>query len=300
MPETILVPLDGSALAERALPVAEGMARAMHAHLILARSTHASTFPGVDPTDGEVGAISKAQAYLEVRASLVLRAGLTVETAVLYGEAASTLTEEIHIRRADLVVMATHGRSGPDRWVHGSVAETVLRRSPVPVVVIPPRAPHAWPIDRSPSILVPLDTSELSEASLGPTTALAAGLGARLVLLQVEQPPPAGAYGEPTVYPVFDPRAEVEAAKRHLAGVAAHLRSCVRDVRVEYGQPVPTIIRVADEEHVDLIAMATHGRTGLARLVLGSVATGVLQQASLPLVLIRPRAVQTQPTAAGA
>ncbi len=84
MLSTILVPLDGSALAERALPVAEGLARALPARLILARSTRASAFAGVDPTDAQVAAVAQAGAYLDVRASLLIAAGLTVEPAVLY------------------------------------------------------------------------------------------------------------------------------------------------------------------------------------------------------------------------
>ncbi len=202
----------------------------------------------------------------------------------------TTLIDEIDIRRADLVLMATHGRSGPGRWVHGSVADAVLRDSPVPVVLISPNTTRAWSIDRPPTILVPLDGSELSEAGIGPAGALASAVGARLVLLRVEQAPPAGAYGEPAVYPAFDPQADVDAAKQYLTGVAARLHPsvCEAHIRVEFGQPAPTIVRVADEEQADFISMATHGRSGLARLVLGSVAARVLQHASVPLVLIRP------------
>src|SRR5579864_2282698 len=115
MLSTILVPLDGSTLSEQALPVAEHLARAASARLVLVRSVQVSTFPGIDARDAEVAAVAEVQSYLNSRAASLTSAGLTVETAVPYGEAATEIVDEVPLRKADLIVMATHGRSGPGR-----------------------------------------------------------------------------------------------------------------------------------------------------------------------------------------
>jgi nucleotide-binding universal stress UspA family protein len=187
--------------------------------------------------------------------------------------------------------MATHGRSGPARWLYGSVADQVLRRAPVPVLTVPPDAAGVWPADRPPTLLVPLDGSTLAEAALEPTAELAASLGSALVLVQVIPFPPYPLLADDGAYlAAFDCDTAEASAQEYLAGVAARLQPTVPQVRwrVQLGQPAVAIAEIAREEGADVIAMATHGRTGLARLVLGSVATALLQRASVPLLLIRP------------
>ncbi len=90
-----------------------------------------------------------------------------VETTTAVGEAADTIVEEIGVRRPDLVVMSTHGRSGIRRWIYGSVADEVMRRAPVPVLLVPAACPGEWPSNRAPRVLLPLDGSELAEGALG-------------------------------------------------------------------------------------------------------------------------------------
>src|SRR6516164_8729702 len=132
MLSTILVPVDGSPLAEQALPVAERLARALSAHLVLVRAVQVFTFPGVDARDAQVAALAEAQEYLDSHVSRLTGSGLAVETGVPYGEAAAEILDEISIRKAGLIVMATHGRDGPGRWLYGSVADEILRRAPLP------------------------------------------------------------------------------------------------------------------------------------------------------------------------
>src|ERR1051326_3917222 len=91
-----------------------------------------------------------------------------VETTIPWGEPTDEILEQVRSARADLVVMATHGRSGLGRWLYGSVADEVLRRASVPIFLVPPGSYEPWSADRAPRILVPLDGSQLSQAALGP------------------------------------------------------------------------------------------------------------------------------------
>ena len=144
--DTILIPLDGSSLAEAALPRATELAHASDAGLLLIRAAEAHTLPGMDPTDAQVKVIAEAEAYLAaVRERLGVQGIRKVETSVWYGPAAYSIVEATRLRKADLIVMSTHGRSGLGRFILGSVAESVLRGTTVPILLI--RAPEA-PVDR--------------------------------------------------------------------------------------------------------------------------------------------------------
>jgi nucleotide-binding universal stress UspA family protein len=190
-------------------------------------------------------------------------------------------------RGADLIAMSTHGRSGLGRWIYGSVADAVLREAEVPVLLIPAACQHRWPTARQPRILVPLDGSNLATQALGPALDLAELLGAELLLLQAIPPIP---YVEGYYYVVTDQEPELAEAQAALDGMAERLSTDRRKVsaRAVLGYPITEIQRIAREEGIDLIAMATHGRGGLARVVMGSVATGTLQRAELPILLVRP------------
>jgi nucleotide-binding universal stress UspA family protein len=289
MLKTILVPLDGSALADRALPVALALAAKCDGRTVLVRAALAHTLPGVDPTEAQVRAIAEAEDHLAVAAGRLTAQGHAVETAVPYGEPADAIIEEIQIRRPDLVVMASHGRSGLGRWVYGSVADAVLRRAEVPVVLVPAAGEQPWPTNRAPRILVPLDGSDLAAEALGPASELARQFAAELVLLSVIQPP-TYAYAEGFDYVVFEPEEERAAVAGDLEAIAERLRGdgLTVSIRTAVGFAPATIAEIGREERIDLIVMATHGRGGLARLVLGSVATGTLQRAGLPVLLVRP------------
>ena len=132
---TILVPLDGSELAERALTYATALAGPTRAQLLLVRAVVTHTLAGVDPRERQLGAIHEAELYLQHVATKLGEQGLACETVVRYGHAAKCVVESARTRQADLIVMATHGRTGPGRWVFGSVAEAVVAASPVPVLV---------------------------------------------------------------------------------------------------------------------------------------------------------------------
>jgi nucleotide-binding universal stress UspA family protein len=136
---TILVPLDGSALAEAALAPAVDLARDYKAKLVLVRAAEAQSFPMADPTAAQVDAVRAAEAYLAGVHARLTAAGLAdVETAVWYGPPAEAIAEAARYRVADLIVMSSHGRTGLGRLVLGSVAESVLRGTETPIFLVRP------------------------------------------------------------------------------------------------------------------------------------------------------------------
>jgi nucleotide-binding universal stress UspA family protein len=294
MYRTILVPLDGSLLAERALPWAQRLAAAAHGRLVMLRVVPETAPPagGDPPQAGETR--DEAEAYVR---GLAERSGETpVDPLVLEGDAAQTILGEVPRRGVGLIVMTTLGRSGLGRWIYGSVADAVMRRASVPVLLVPAAsAIKEWPTDRAPRILVPLDFSPLSEAVLPPAGELAGALGAELVLLSVTPLlVTADLYGTGFVH--YDYDADRQARQRYLEGIATGLRAAGHAVktREEFGLVAGVIDDVGREEDVDLIAIATHGRGGATRLLMGSVATGVVQRTTVPVLVVRPAEVRPE------
>ena len=284
MVTTMLVPLDGSDLAEQAVPYATRLAKAADARVILAHARNPLIM--TDAPAYELGAVAE-----RARAD-----GVAAETCILdvyRDEVAEVILEAAREQRADLILMSTHGRGGLGRWLYGSVADRVLRSAEMPVLLVPAACRRAWAEDRPLRILVPLDGSPLAEEALDRSAELAETLGAELFLLQVVQIPSYAMYGEAYVYQPFNEEAELANARDYLERVAERLRGDGRTVKTRaiLGAPAFDVAKAARDEGVDLIAMATHGYGGLARLVMGSVATGTLQRADVPILLSRPAAV---------
>lgn len=292
MYRTLLVPLDGSEYGERALPLAMTLARHLGAKLVLMRAASASVFPGVDSTQAELRAIEESRTYLEgVKAGLAGQ-GVSVDTAVPYGDAAEAIVQAIGARDADLVVMCTHGRSGLGRWIYGSVAEKVLSLSTVPVLLVRPTG-AATKLELEPaqaSLLVPLDGSAFAESVLPHAKALACQLGKRIVLLRMIEPPmSAYAFAEaalvaaPSEVPVREAEAYLEKVAERLVEPGLTVQTIVRE-----GWAADAIAYECQEWQSGLIAMATRGRSGVARFLLGSVAVEVVRRSPLPVMLVRP------------
>jgi nucleotide-binding universal stress UspA family protein len=141
-PNKILVPLDGSQMAEAAIPPALEMGQAGSALLILMRAADARILPGSDVIGDQIRAVREAEDYLAgVKAKLQKAGAKAIETHVWYGPAAPAVVEAARVQKVDLIVMSTHGRSGLGRIVFGSVAESVLRGTHVPILLV--RAPSA-------------------------------------------------------------------------------------------------------------------------------------------------------------
>jgi nucleotide-binding universal stress UspA family protein len=141
MYKSILVPLDGSALAEAILPEIEKVARCMQARIILLRVCRAHVFPGRDSTKAEVEVVRRAEGYLTAIRDRLAAEGFEVEALVRYGAVAEEILAHSSRKEIDLIAMCTHGRSGLGRWALGSVAEKIVRRSDKPVLLVRAIAP---------------------------------------------------------------------------------------------------------------------------------------------------------------
>lgn len=202
--------------------------------------------------------------------------------------------------RIDLVVMSTHGRTGLDRLLSGSVAEEVVRTAPSPVFAIRADA------QRSPNravrrILCPVDFSDAADHALAHAKALALTYGAELNLLHVvEEVIYPSTYGvEPLSIPTGEVLARVEEALGQMVQEDVGYEHVMVEATAGYA---PTeILDFADERDVDLIVLATHGRTGMDRLLMGSVAERVVRGASRPVFVVKAfgRSLLTEAPAAG-
>jgi nucleotide-binding universal stress UspA family protein len=280
MYRTILVPLDGSPLGERALPYAAAVARATGDRLRLLRVVQGRA-------DAEAAA--GAAAYLQDMAARLARPG--TGTGVLASDPAAEILREARRAEAGLVALSTHGRSGLGRWLYGSVADAVVRHAPVPVLLVPTACPPAWPPEGVRRVVLPLDGSPFAEAAVVPGADLAEALCVEVVVLRVVGPPPyvvADAAGGEHV--ADDPAAALAEARRYVDAVTDGLRRRGRAAEplVAAGPPGATIAAVVAAQGAGLVAMATHGRGGVERAVLGSVTTETIRRSSVPLLLVRP------------
>jgi nucleotide-binding universal stress UspA family protein len=311
MLRSILVPLDGSTFGEHALPLALAIARRADATLRLAH-VHQPVSPiGVAAVavldDVEVALKKQEQAYLDALVHrLSQAASVRVTTALLDGEVASALEAHAGQVSADLVVLATHGRGAFRRFWLGSVADELVRHLRAPVLLVHPRD-EAPDLKQEPSlkhVLLPLDGTPLAEQMIEPALELGQLLGPRFTLLRAIRPvlgpdywPDGGTLEGMTDTLLERARAHLkqlhDEAQHYLDGVAERLRG--RGLRVETRvlveeQPAAAILREAKAHGADLIALETHGRRGLARLLLGSVADKVVRGSPVPVLVHRPRA----------
>lgn len=298
MKAPILVPLDGSLLAEQALAFAEMFALAGEQPLLLVCASYVAGLPGMDVSEEQVRQIAEAEAYLHKVARGAKKRGLTVETAAPYGLAGPAIIDEARVRGANLIVMATHGRGGLGRLIYGSVAEAVVRDAPVPVLLV--RAWHGGDvrarIAAPGAIVAPLDGSALAETALPVARSLASALEAELALVRAVPPPDAALTPDGMAVALFteDREAVTREANEYLARVAASLADSGIKVTtsVRVGVPASVITAVADERGAALTVLATHARTGLNRFFLGSVAEAIVRQGATPVLLVNPEYAQ--------
>lgn len=266
----VLVPLDGERLAERALPLAAQLAHAIGAEL---RLVQAISLPPELPLTGLLTGVDQLdvgpRAYLTSQATRIAgESELEATTSFGYGPSASVILGEATSAGASHIVMTTHGRVGLRRAVLGSVAERVVRDSPLPVLLLPAAAEAGSEHRPIRHILLPVDGSVLSHAVIAPVAQLAKAFRADVSLLRVYEHKLAGSDA--------DLSADVAELRR--------LRVEVRDVTVAGKDPAAQILHMAGVLGVDAMAMATHGRSGLDRLAHGSVTEQVLRHSGLPLV----------------
>jgi nucleotide-binding universal stress UspA family protein len=240
-----------------------------------------------------------AKKYLEKTGAQAI----TVSSAVLDGHPAEQIVDFADEQGIDLIVIATHGWSGVRRWVLGSVADKVVRATRRPVALIRARGTHFHNVPEKSAmskILVPLDGSKESEAVIPYVEELGSRLKGELTLLHVV-PPASPVYAIPgeTVQIPYT-QAEVELLKADAGSYLEKVADALKDrhikvkSEVKVGNTGHEIIKLADEVHADLVAMSTHGWSGVTRWALGSTADKVLNGGNTPLLLVRSPGVSTK------
>lgn len=307
--KSILVPLDGSELAERTLGTAAELAARLSASLVLVTildkaeagkpgtASPASAGPARprEPSaqPGESADVS-ARRYLEDRAKQ-LAAQRQVRSVVRFGDAASSIVEAATAESADMIAMTTRGRSGLARGLLGSVTDRVIQVSQLPVLVMRPEtaAPHGQAARPFSNVVVPLDGSERAELALPLAAEIARAYGARLDLVRVVSLLQVG-YAADLYVPVtgYDPysREELEKdAAEYLERVATSERreGLAVECHVSYGNPRAQVSEIVSGMPDSLIALTTRGHTGATRWVLGSTADGLIRTAPVPTLVVR-------------
>lgn len=325
----ILIPLDGTSRAEQVLPDAARLARVNGGVVMLLRVLRPLVeYETIRPASGmwlpaaDEALRDAATSYLNTVRGREPLLGIPTEAHILVGPVAPMILRAAVEEQADIIVMSTRGRTGIVRWLQGSVAGAVIRDAPAPVLVLRESAvPLAAGIEvgRPVSALVPLDGSPLAEAALALAIQLVASLSqpsrGSVHLLRVVEPPlgPATSQSPAARQENADRRRELRRELRdtreYLDTTAAGARRSYADAAgvsvtwsIARGQDVvETILRAAgtgteDETRpdqparVDLIAMGTHGRGGLKRWLMGSVAARVAREAEIPVLVVRPLA----------
>ena len=312
----ILVPLDGSAFAAQALPYATLIAGRLNAAITLfqAAPTLVDLMRHVTmrPATGGAGAIDsnatrgvsldewqemhrrvrkETAEDLERNAVLLRSAGLSVATAVGEGDPAEAIAQEADSVENTLIAMTTHGRSGISRWWAGSVTDKTLRMTQSPMLVIrceeEQHAPSQAQVQR---IILPLDGSPLAELAIPHASALANALGAGVHVLRVRSQP----YYFPAAYPLAgaipSPGSVEPEAGEYVERIAERLRTegaVGAEAVLTEGDAATIITEAAETAPHALVVMSTHGRSGIGRWVMGSVADKVVRQSGQPVLLIR-------------
>ncbi|MDH5589677.1 MAG: universal stress protein [Gemmatimonadota bacterium] len=304
MLQSLLVPLDGSEFSERTLPLVRGLARATGAtvHVAHVHTPHRPDgllmnpqfhFEGLDMEEYDQRHRSKEARYLkEVVERLTDGEDAVVDSVILDGEVAGEVASYADKVHADMVVIATHAHSGIGRMWLGSVTDALLHITHAPLLVLHPRKGHHVP-DAVPSfshVLVALDGSALSESILGPAVDLAKATGARITLAHVVATESImGGHFFPVLTGDLTPT--VSRARNYLETVARRLRFPRLDVDIHvetHERPSQAISEMAGRLHADVIALSTHGYSGIRRALVGSVADKVLKESEVPLLVMRP------------
>ncbi len=287
MYERILVPLDGSELAERSLLYAGAIANSLGSEVVLLTVSG----PG-DRLERPL------RAYLEKKADELLARGAKASSLVVEGDAAAEILNLAATNYVDLIVISTHGCSGGSRWPLGSIASKVLQRSHMPTLLVKPgESDTVLEVRGLKRILMSLDGSHFAESIIPHVEVLAVSMGSQVSLLRVVEPvrlPRVESYGHWEDWEKYEKGIAMDAekeAERYLSGQELALRQKGVSVSasVVSGTPAATLLQYADDHDVSLIALSTHGYSGITRWAFGSAASRIVEGSSRPVLLVRPR-----------
>lgn len=294
----LLVPLDGSRLAESALPAVLTLAKRLGAQITLLHVVERAA-PATVHGDRHLTGREEAASYLAGVVSWLAERGVGAEVRVEPdgGDVAERIASRAAEDGADLVVLCTHGRGGLRGLVFGRVAQQVLQRGHVPVLLVQPTPAGREQPFTCRRILVPLDGSTTAEAALPAASSLAAACGAELLLAMVV-PTVESVSGERAAAARLMPTAAAAVLDAEAAEAVAYLQSVASmpiavgtagrpATAVERGEPVRTLLDLASRREIDLIVMATHGRSGVGAVWAGSVAARIVAHSTRPVLLVR-------------
>ena len=284
----ILVPLDGSEIAEKALPFVKSIAKLKNSNVILF-AVSLTVF--VDRRD------RLFTSYLEVTAKELNKQGIKTSIAISYGDVAREIVNYANNNKIDLIVMATHGYSRAKQWMFGSITQKVLYGTKIPVLLIKSKAPDvSVEFNR---ILLPLDGSPFSESTFPYAVGLAKNTKKEVLLLHICEPPIVPSYGSRPISRSWEKHRddmwkETEGlATNYLKKTMAALKKKglkvkSRVIKAQSAEVAKAIIQISKEENIDLIIMAARGRSGVSSWVYGSIANKIVDEFSKPILLIRP------------
>ena len=284
----ILVPLDGSELAEKALPYAKSIAKLRNSQVILF-AVSLTIF--VDRRD------RLFTSYLEAIAKEFNEEGIKATTATSYGNVAEEVVKYANNNKIDLIIMVTHGYSGAKQWMFGSLTHEVLSGTEIPFLLIKSISPEvSVEFNR---ILLPVDGSPFSESTFPYVEELTKKTDKEILLLHICEPPIVPSYGSRPINPTWkkhrdDMWTEMEQqATSYLKKTTVALKKKgiklkTRVVKAQTKEVAQTIMKISKEENTDLIVIATQGRAGVSRWVHGSVASTIVEEFPQPILLIRP------------
>jgi len=284
--ERLLVPLDGSEIAERALPYAETLARKLNSEAILLTACA----PG-EPSE------QPFRAYLEKKVYELTSVGVKASSVCIRGDAAKEILDFVEKADISLVIISTHGKTGSGVWAMGSIANKVLQRLHVPVLLTRTIEWETVAEEKEMrKILVPLDGSQVAEQIIPHVKGLAKAMDSEVILLWVVEPvstfhfqiPPETLYWE---------KYEKEYVAQAERKAELYFGRKERDLRNEgvkvssalvHGEVSESILQYADDNSASVIALATHGHSGVAKWIYGSVASKIIMGSSKPVLLVRP------------
>ncbi len=309
----ILTPLDGSDLSEQALPYSRALAAALSLPITLLLAIepeHPSIGQHLNPSlhyqETSDHRTQHARNYAETVVATLRETGINADTSTPQGEPAAAIVEEAAKDPGTLITMSSHGRSGISRWWMGSVADKVLHLTGNPLLIIRAGSQgQASTTDnetgesRFERITVPVDGSDLAEEILPHAAYLSAAMGLTVDLVRVN-PSADEYYRSLSAGPSEMARAvpsyqdyiqaidsEAEGYLSQLKELLAQQGAASVEPQLLHGQPAACIADLAAATPNNLVAMTTHGRSGVGRLVLGSVAERVVRQSGSPVLLVR-------------
>ena len=283
MYEKILVPLDGSEMAEQAIPYVKRLTQKLKREVILITVC----LPG-DPLERAL------TEYIERRAEKIQSLGVNARSLCIEGDSATSIINFAEKNKVGLIVISTHGKTGISHWPLGSIASKVVQRSNIPVFLVRSSQPGKAPADNElDKILVTLDGSQFSEAIIPHVEKLAKSMNSEVTLLRVIESaklPQLAAYSDREKYEKdFMAKMERE-AERYLDKKRTALES--KGVKVNsafiIGKPVEAILQYSEERSANLVALTTHGFSGISKWAYGSVAAKIIEGSPKPILLVRP------------